>query len=227
MNEQVNAIKQSHTVLIGGVGEEITILKRLFCGTDYDYHVCYDIRNLDCFSGWQKLDDDGHVLPCTDIIITDRYLFKESDDIIQANLNTILRLFGQKKGAKINLVVVTKGEVDIVWQKRRQELSRAMKYNKYSSVNITFVLSHECPHDRLIITNYRMFRSGDSFNYYDSKGNLKTKGDALDVDSMAKASSYRYAVQRINNVQAIVDKLKSLNRNDLIIGDKISSWIKF
>ena len=102
-----------------------------------------------------------------------------------------------------------------------------MKYNKYSSVNITFVLSHECPHDRLIITNYRMFRSGDSFNYYDSKGNLKTKGDALDVDSMAKASSYRYAVQRINNVQAIVDKLKSLNRNDLIIGDKISSWIKF
>lgn len=227
VNEQVNAIKQSHTVLIGGVGEEITILKRLFCGTDYDYHVCYDIRNLDCFSGWQKLDDDGHVLPCTDIIITDRYLFKESDDIIQANLNTILRLFGQKKGAKINLVVVTKGEVDIVWQKRRQELSRAMKYNKYSSVKITFVLSHECPHDRLIITNYRMFRSGDSFNYYDSKGNLKTKGDALDVDSMAKASSYRYAVQRINNVQAIVDKLKSLNRNDLIIGDKISSWIKF
>lgn len=227
VNEQVNAIKQSHTVLIGAVGEEITILKRLFCGTDYDYHVCYDIRNLECFSGWQKLDDDGHVLPCTDIIITDRYLFKESDDIIQANLNTILRLFGQKKGAKINLVVVTKGEVDIVWQKRRQELSRAMKYNKYSSVNITFVLSHECPHDRLIITNYRMFRSGDSFNYYDSKGNLKTKGDALDVDSMAKASSYRYAVQRINNVQAIVDKLKSLNRNDLIIGDKISSWIKF
>ena len=52
VNEQVNAIKQSHTVLIGGVGEEITILKRLFCGTDYDYHVCYDIRNLDCFSGW-------------------------------------------------------------------------------------------------------------------------------------------------------------------------------
>ena len=72
-----------------------------------------------------------------------------------------------------------------------------------------------------------MFRSGDSFNYYDSKGNLKTKGDALDVDSIAKASSHAYALQRIRNVQVVVDKLKSLNRNDLIIGDKVSSWIKF
>lgn len=227
ISEPVNTIKQSHTVLIGGIGEEIVTLKRLFCGTDYDYHICYDIKNQNSFGHWQRLEDDGHILPCTDIIITDRYLFENTDDIIKANLNVILRLFGGKDGAKINLVIITRGKPDASWQSRKQELKHELKCNKYSSVNVTFVLSQDCPHDRLIITNYRMFRSGDSFIYYDSSGKLITKGDSLDVDSMAKTSSYKYAVQRIKNAQTIIDKLESLNRYDLIIGDKVSSWLKF
>lgn len=228
IDADVAAIQRTHTVLIGGLGQELFTLKRLFCRNDYQYHKGYDLHDPHSFAGWAQLDIDGHIMPTTDIIISDRYLFKD-DNIIRDNLSIFLRLFGQKKGSKINLVILTRpnGETDTIWQDRKKELSRELKYNKYCVVNISFILSEACPHDRIIITNYRYFKSGTSLGYCDDSGRLKTSGDSLDVLSIADLEAYLYAKRRINNIQVILNKLHSLNRNDCIIGDKVSNWLMF
>lgn len=228
IDADVAAIQRTHTVLIGGLGQELFTLKRLFCRNDYQYHKEYDLHDPHSFAGWAQLDIDGHIMPTTDIIISDRYLFKD-DNIIRDNLSIFLRLFGQKKGSKINLVILTypNGERDSIWLDRKNELLRELKYNKYCVVNISFILSYDCPHDRIIITNYRYFKSGTSYGYCDDSGNLKTSGDSLDVLSIADIEACLYAQRRINNIQIVLNKLISLNRNDCIIGDKVSNWLMF
>ena len=82
---------------------------------------------------------------------------------------------------------------------------------------------NERPHDRFILTNYRLFRSGDSFNnYFDENGNLNTKGLTLDVDSLAN-----------QNVISIVEEIRSwlqgicIRNPANIFGDKCSNFIHF
>ncbi len=233
LDSDVSAIQRSHTVLAGGVGEEIETLKKLFCGNDYDYHKGYDLQDDCSFAGWQKLDEDGHILPCTDILVSDRYIFKNKDRI-KNNLSVFLRLFGQKKGAKINLVIVSQNKNhqdgnNEDWQIWIREFERELKYNKYCAAKITFVISYDCPHDRIIITNYRTFKSGSSFVYFDAVGHrAKDCGNTLDVESLAKTDAEKYARNIIVKIQTIIDNLNSLKRSDdLIVGDKISSWLKF
>ena len=59
-----------------------------------------------------------------------------------------------------------KDKADAIF-KKTLEKSTGMK------PNVTFVTSNDndkIPHDRFIITNYRLIRSGDSFLYFDTKG---------------------------------------------------------
>ena len=87
------------------------------------------------------------------------------------------------------------------------------------------ILNH--PHDRLIFTNYMLFRSGDSFyNYFDNKGQQKTAGTALDVNSLARKSNYDFAMSILDYMQIRCDKI-SRHFPDHIIGDKKSNYIQF
>ena len=71
-----------------------------------------------------------------------------------------------------------------------------------------------------------LFRSGDSFCYYNSRGDVISKGNSLDVDSLAKKSNFDYAMSFIEMVQNLCDKIYGLNP-DNILGDKKSNYIRF
>ena len=79
----------------------------------------------------------------------------------------------------------------------------------------------------MIITNYRMFRSGDSFCYYNSKGDIVTNGFHLDIDSLVDIDNFKYMKSVIKYTQDIYNDIKKLGNPDLIFGDKESNYIHF
>lgn len=233
--------------LIGGVGEEIRTLNKMFVDEDYNLHRLYNIQDKDCFAGWQQFDQDGHILPTSDILILDRFLFGGKNDNIQEidlenNLYKILALFAEKQRFKLNIVFFTDGiRNKEIWKSRKRRIEQIFKNrNKNISVKVSFILYSRSfpkyrydivkrlyPHDRIILTNYRMFRSGDTFCYYDSKGNIITNGLHLDVDSLSHIQNYNYMKSIIKYAQEIYDEIKAIGNDDLIYGDKESNYIRF
>ena len=238
--EDVTKVCNMHSVLAGGVGDELSVLGKLMCDDDYQFHKLYNIREREVFSGWDQLDSDGHILPTADILIIDRYLFGGRNDIqeivLEHNLYKFLEIFGSKRGSRVNVVFLTSGVRNKpLWAARKSRIEKCLKkHNKHAVVNVTFIFYplgiHEDvirEHDRLIVTNYRLFRSGDSFVYYNSNGDLISNGQFLDVDSTADSDKSRQIESILTYVQQTYNAIRDLRNDDLIIGDKVSSFIDF
>lgn len=244
----------TENILVGGVGEELSVMKKLLCGTDYDLHKLYDIRRD--FESWEVLEKDGHALPTKKIVVFDRYLFANSwdaekkqvgdsfdDDINFMNFFPLMKVLTSKCRGKVDIEVFTLAKDSQIEQlfKYQKILQRYLCGNSELDVSSTFVLipndekkevgTHiSAPHDRIIITQYRMFRSGDSWHYFNKDHKLITKGKALDVDSLAKAESEEYANSVIVNLMGVrkqVGKLESEHGNAqriyVLCGSKIKS----
>lgn len=222
-------LKNKGCVLLGETGEELSILMKLFCGMDYDFHHLYDLQKN--FNSWEQLTADNQTLPCTDIIINDRYLFANTYDLVEYNLRPLLTVLAGNVKNRINVVVFTKNKTLLEFGKDKAD---AIFKNTLLTVtgmkpNVTFVTSNDndkIPHDRFIITNYRLIRSGDSFLYFDTKGKKITNGGALDIDSMANHETYTFVQSLLEKLQASYNEIKRLN-NDMIIGSKESKYINF
>ena len=196
---------------------------------DYDFHHLYDLQKN--FNSWEQLTADNQTLPCTDIIINDRYLFANTYDLVEYNLRPLLTVLAGNVKNRINVVVFTKNKTLLEFGKDKAD---AIFKNTLLTVtgmkpNVTFVTSNDndkIPHDRFIITNYRLIRSGDSFLYFDTKGKKITNGGALDIDSMANHETYTFVQSLLEKLQASHNEIKRLN-NDMIIGCKESKYINF
>ena len=131
LDADVSSLQKFNTVLIGGVGEEIAILKHLVFA-DYSFHRLHDIQNKSEFSGWEQLDQQGDILPTSDILILDRYLFGGAKDIqevdLENNLYTILGLYAKKNLQKINIVFFCDGVRNSkVWSDRKSKIEKIFK----------------------------------------------------------------------------------------------------
>ena len=255
-DEGVDSFREVGTSLVGDVNEEIAVLKRLFCGNDYDFHKLYNLQDRNSFSDWQQIRRDKLNLPLSDIIIMDRYsgafpqnagrnLYKLIEILVEnasSKVNVLIicdktYVNGKKEKVGIDTTEITESIIDLVFKKTSVEPNVTMVVNpsneeikegvrnKKIRNNDKKILSH--PHDRLIFTNYILFRSGDSFyNYFDENGQIKTEGTALDVNSLAKKSNYDFAMSIIDDIQIRCDKI-SHYFPDHIIGDKKSNYINF
>ena len=222
-------LKNKGCVLLGETGEELSILMKLFCGMDYDFHHLYDLQKN--FNSWEQLTADNQTLPCTDIIINDRYLFANTYDLVEYNLRPLLTVLAGNVKNRINVVVFTKNKSILDFGKDKADVIIKNTLLKVTGMkpNVTFVTSNDndkIPHDRFIITNYRLIRSGDSFLYFDTKGKKITNGGALDIDSMANHETYTFVQSLLEKLQASYNDIKRLN-NDMIIGSKESKYIIF
>ena len=117
-----------------------------------------------------------------------------------------------------------------------QKLNRIKKCLSHpkGSVNVTLVFyakdingrySH-IPHDRFIITNYRLFTSGDSFCYFNSHNENISNGSFLQVDSLVKYENRIIVDSMLEWLQQLYNSIKRLNNDMLIIGDKESSLLQ-
>lgn len=222
-------LKNKGCVLIGDVGEELAVLLKLFCGRDYDYHHLYDLQKN--FNSWEQLVEENQILPCTDIVINDRYLFKEDAILVDYNLSHMLEALVDEVKNKINIVVFTKNEAIIKfgYEKAIKIIKKAVESKSGIKPNITFISSNDnsrIPHDRFIITNYRLIRSGDTFIYFNTKGDKITNGGSLDIDSLANYNTYVFANSLIEKLQNSYNDIYKINK-DMIMGSKISNFINF
>ncbi len=222
-------LKNKGCVLLGETGEELSILMKLFCGMDYDFHHLYDLQKN--FNSWEQLTADNQALPCTDIIINDRYLFTNTFDLVECNLRPLLTVLAGNVNNRINVVIFTKNKslLEFGIDMATSIIKNTLDNKTGMKPNITFVTSNDndkIPHDRFIITNYRLIRSGDSFLYFDTKGKKITNGGALDIDSMANHETYTFVQSLLEKLQASYNDIKRLN-NDMIIGSKESKYIIF
>ena len=247
-------------LLIGRIGEEHTILSSLFCNKNYDLHTIFDIQKWENHYAWNKMTE--YILPCTDIVITDRYILRNQKERLKNSLYYILEQISKKHAdLQINLVIFydgftikpnkeknSNGGIDRFIRKKEdyqtpkidqtiKDITKQFKNLFGEKSYITFVsykyLIDESflpllvekeknrPHDRIIITNNRMFRSGDSFCYFDEKDKLITQGKTLDIDSLANSEAHSIAESIRHDLQMICEE------NPYIFGDGISNFIDF
>ena len=222
-------LKKRGTVLLGEVGEELSVLSRLFCGKDYEYHHLYDLQKN--FDSWEQLGIDHQMLPCTDIVINDRYLFKNEIALVKYNLNGLLTALVENVKNKLNVVIFTgnKALTEFGIEEAKKIIKCILEKATGVRPNITFVTSNDSsliPHDRFIITNYRLIRSGDSFIYFDTNGNKITNGGSLDIDSLANYETYVFTESLLEKLQESYKKIAERN-TDMVIGNKASKFILF
>lgn len=219
-------------VLCGKPGEETKVLDRLFCGNEFN-----QFKFLQSFS-WNDLGEN--IPPCTDIVICDRYLFADNDEVVKKNLHPMLHALFHNTKTTVNIVILTMDKYDNVFfgdsRVTQSSIEEAIKFikdvikeNTGMPSNVTFIVDivnkdepKVLPHDRAIISNYNIILSGDSFLYFNFKGSRKTKGYFLAYSSLVESENKNFA-------DAVIDSLNKnyLSENDyLIYGDKVSNFLE-
>lgn len=233
LNETNSKKSFKENILFGKVGDEKQVVSRMFCGNDYTLHNEYNPQSKASFPSWEKLKLDGHSLPCSDIIIQDRYLFDNQYDLVASNLYKFIEVLTISNNYPANIVFITIGDKSTNWSRYINEIKS--RFN----VNVTFVLAYKdqrtknfiatVPHDRIILTNYRRYVSGDSLLFFKTDGSVLTTGEVFKVDSMADSNIQSLANDFVNNTQNLCDTIrkKEFGLLHYIIGDKKSNLIKF
>ncbi len=224
-DEKIQAAKEKGYILIGGLGEEIDTLSKLFY-KDYQFSKSF-VPKRD-MPNWSALDKT--VLPCTDIILVDRYVFSD-DSLLDYNLHSFLsELGGKNQGKKINLVIFTQVGKDSPpdWEKLKSGIKAHLRkvYNAISNVTIV-ALWHVKEHDRTIFANYNNSYSGDSLNYYNSKWEVITKGRNYTAHSHGLRENLDNGFYFLDDMQAVLNGLTSQKDQECIIGDKKSNFLTF
>jgi hypothetical protein len=160
------------------------------------------------FHSWKQLAD--YVLPFTDLIIVDNYMFDES--IWHYNLFRIIEEFSFKTPVKFNLLLLSyfhdKELVNIV------ELNNTVTQilaEKRIRCDLSIVLANQAikEHDRGIFSNYLRIKSGDSFSFFGKSGEMKTKGTDIDFHTMIKVDKVNASDAALVNISDIIEKLNT------------------
>lgn len=230
-----NDIKLESTMKKGNLiiaceGEEIETLSSLFFE---NYQFTKDIFHK--ITSWNDLE--SYISPCTDIIISDPYIFS-SPELYQQNILSLFRVLGSKiKNSQINIVIFTlrknydqssRTEFEPDWDTIYSKIRKCSE--KHSKFNVTFVTAGKDTleeHDRTIFTNYKLFSSGDTYNYFNSSGKKITKGRWLHVHSLADKDNEATSKIFIKDMQTIIDTISQKNNETLIKKDKISNFLNF
>ena len=166
----VDRFSEKQSLLFSWKNEEIKTLQQLFWG-DYSFSHTYLLARGDISYGWKELDDDGHCLPCTDILLVDRYLLVDRSSF-KHNLFPLIQRLTNRVLAPVNLIVFVerKNNHSSYFEQLVSDLAKS-RGNGQFPLFVTIVvyppsmeggkgLKKTIPHDRFILTNYRRFSSG-------------------------------------------------------------------
>lgn len=204
-------------------GEEKKALGQMWMD---DWQFCTNI--LSKINRWADLEP--YVLPCTDIVICDCFILDDAT-LLDTNLLTLLGVLAKHaRHVKLNLTIFTERKnVQPDWDKIATKIRNKIKTLTKAAPNVTIIAVAKKTlgeHDRTIFTNYRLFYSGDTLNYFDSSGKKITRGRTLHLHSLASPEQWDEAQGFISDMQGVVDFLKR-NNPDLIRGDKKSFFLNF
>lgn len=229
-DSKLETIANKNNIIIALEGQEIEVLSSLyFDDFQFTENIFYEI------SSWADLEK--YTSPCTDIIIADPYLFS-SPELYQQNIYSLIRVLTKKiKNSKVNIVIftlksnhdrLTNTDFEPDWDTIYSKIRKCAE--KYSTFNVTFVTASKKTldeHDRTIFTNYKYFASGDTYNYFDSKGKRITSGRNLHAHSKVSKVNAKNSNIFLHDMQQIINNIKGKNNDALIKKDKKSNFLKF
>lgn len=219
-------IKNAHRVLVGGIGDEITVLRKLFLNeTDVSVQENIEIGSDD-FKKWEDIEVFNR--PFSSIVIVDRYLFKGPEiggnyGLIDFNLSKILGVLYKNQSQRTILTFIYQINTSVSktsikydegpdLEKLRLKIKKGVKmYNKYCPIPIICFVAVpygkiDDEHDRHIITNYLRIKSGDTLVYFNSSNEIVTKSNEFDIYSLAR-KKYR------DTAQSLIKKLQEITKN--------------
>jgi hypothetical protein len=229
-DKNVVKFKQTGAVLVGEPGEEIKIFNRLFLlQNDYDFHKELKIGGSELLR-WKDLEK--YSMPLTDIVFIDSYIITDIS-LIPSNLIKYLEVLCAYARNKVNIVLyVNSKNIAIPFNELKNEVKRTIQTITGHVPNFTLIeyltqrgVDHLGEHDRTIFTNYIRIKSGDSYNYFKSTGELYTTGREITYNSLGKKQSHDLAKNLISDLQSKINSLLASRR--AIQGDKISNFLKF
>jgi hypothetical protein len=220
-------IQNANKVLCGVVGEEYSVLTKLF--PDVEEMQLHEQRLIgnNKFQNWDDISD--FVRPFTSMVIVDRYMFKGPEiggnlGLFDYNLKILLGKFYENQKSKTNLtfiyqidpfpkIVKYKDEGPDLESLKRKVKNAVKSLNKNCpSPNINLIavpkgkISDD--HDRNIIIDYLRIKSGDTLVYFNSKGIKETNSNEFDVYSLARRQ-YR------ETTSSLLTKLKQIVNDTL------------
>lgn len=237
--ETVHECRQRGQIMVYGVGSELDFFKDIFLHYPHrDAHRGLIIGGQE-FKKWDDLRK--YVTPLSDIILIDSYIASDSS-LIESNLLPILKLLHYTKKAKTNLIILTEKNhlaPGLSNELLAKKVKTAIEQVPGCTANVTIVLwnnntrqsRQQYPnlakfeeHDRTLITNYSRWKTGDTFNYFDSTGQKVTKGRELDLYSLAKRDNLRLINNLINDTNAYLQWCQ-VNNPENIYGDRKSGLL--
>jgi len=124
------------------------------------------------FNSWNMLND--YLLPFSDCIIIDNYIFNTRDAIIAQNLEKILIQLDNSTPTKYNLLIITyRGKKKEIEMKDVKPIVDHCVSKHSLKANVSIIVSDNFEHDRNIFMNYLRINSGYGFNLFDHSGNPK------------------------------------------------------
>lgn len=226
--EGVKDWAEKGNLLVAPVGEELNVIKKLQTDGEFRTSTSFLIYGMKDWSTVEK-----NCAPCTDIIIVDPYIFAQSDWEYESNSYALLKsLCRWAKNTPINIVIFTQDNyhnshqnIRVPFETIKRNLKQVLGDVIGEEPNVTFVIiSRSDKHDRRILTNYKMYVSGDSFKYF-KNGGLISSGDSLDIHSLYDKRNLELAWQYLESLQNIVNKKKM--GVGLILGDQKSLFLNF
>lgn len=209
--EAVDKIKEKGAILIGSVGEEISVLTSLIL--DNTERPAITIQSWNAYI--------PH-LPVTDIIICDNHYFKDKF-VYEANEHDLLKaLCNLPTHSPVHCVIISKkGEIDreLNLEDEIVKLKKLIKdVTQSTKSSITVMLTYRT-HDRNAVTNYFRLKCGSC--YHLKSNNMKSDVTA-EIKTHANSTNEQISLHLIQEYQKIIS-----DSNNDIIGDKKSNFLKF
>lgn len=227
--EGVEGWAEKGVLLVAPVGKELNVIKNLRIDKRFVNSVLFTI-NKD-LKDWSKFGDNSS--PCTDIIIADPYIFAQEEESYEKNfLALLVELCQHAEGMPINIVIFTcnwyiDNQIKIYpnFKKIIKQIKDKVQDKVGVKPNVTIVkITGE--HDRTIFTNYKFYRSGDSFKYFDAQGKLITKGRGFYINSICDPTNKEFSDDFIKSMQDFINNIDKKWKN-CILGDNKSNFLTF
>ncbi len=179
------------------------------------------------FSSWSVLNE--YLLPFTDLIIVDNYIFDES--LQYSNLFEILKEFNKAASVKFNLLIVsyTGNKYKLNIRKINNTLKEFLNEEKIEC-NLGIVLTTGAikRHDRAIYSNYLRINSGDSFNYFKSNGDFVTKGTEISFFPLCENEKFTATENSLKKISEIINSLSKIeDAEKYLIGNIKNKLLNF
>jgi hypothetical protein len=171
------------------------------------------------FKSWNNLNK--YLQKSNSIILFDRYILSDNS-LIPSNLFKIIDEFEEINNDAYSFVIITQSDKRNPNNNKRgySQVDDYIKEKKYKCKLACVFASHfggGFEHDRTIITNYFRVDSGDSFNYFLSKGDIITK-TSISFSSHTECSVFQNSNNRIKDFKVMIEDTKKRFPNN-IFGD--------